>query len=91
MAIFAILPQPNPNNAKLPAAIKARFGDNCFALDGGAWLIAAKLTAVEVSEALAITDGSGGGAVIVEVASYYGRANPSIWNWIKNHWDAGGR
>jgi hypothetical protein len=28
-----------------------------------------------------------GSAVVIEAASYFGRANPAIWSWIKTHWE----
>lgn len=89
MAIFAIITQPNPNNVKLPDAIKEHFGNANYALEGGHWLISANRTAKEISDILGITDGSGGGGLILEVASYFGRANPNIWTWIKLHWESG--
>ena len=58
-------------------------------LDGGAgWLISAKATAKDVSDKLQITDGTSGAALIIEMASYFGRANRAIWTWIKNNLEA---
>ncbi len=51
--------------------------------------MAARGAAKEVSDTLGITDGAAGAALVFEVASYFGRANPNIWSWIKDNWDAG--
>ncbi len=88
MAIFAIIHQPNLDNPKLPGAISELFKDKFIALDGNVgWLVSSLWTAQEISEKLHITDGQNGGAIILEVAAYFGRANPNIWSWIKANWD----
>jgi hypothetical protein len=84
MPVFAIIPQPNPNTPKLAGAISAHFPNDNLGLDGGkAWLVSTKGTVQELSGKLGVTSGDSGAAVIVEVASYYGRATPDIWSWIK--------
>jgi hypothetical protein len=91
MTIFAVIPQPNVNSDKLGAAIAEAYPNDNYLLDGGhGWLVSAKGTPKQVSDALKITDGVSGAAVIVEVASYFGRANPNIWNWIKEKWESAG-
>lgn len=90
MAIFAIIPQPNPQAQRLGPAIIAQFESANYLVDGGhGWLIAANKTAQEVSDMLGITDGTNGAALVLEVASYFGRANPNAWTWIKLHWETG--
>ena len=90
MAIFAIIPQPNINNVGLAAAVTAHFTGINFQLDGNAgWLVAANKTAKDICDTLGITDGQNGAALVFEVASYFGRANPNIWSWIKLHWESG--
>jgi hypothetical protein len=86
MAIFLVIPQPNPNTEKLGGAITGSFGDvNALSLeDEKGWLISTEGTAQQLSEKLGVTSGANGAAVIVEMASYFGRANPSIWSWIKD-------
>lgn len=89
MTIYAIVPEPNPNNHLLGPAIRKLFPEAHFALaNDAAWLVSSNQTAKQVSDAIGLTDGTSGAGVIVEVASYFGRANPSIWNWIKTNWDA---
>jgi hypothetical protein len=88
MAIFVIIPQPEANIPRLPAAIKEHFAGANYALDGNSgWLVVAKSTAKEISDKLQITDGTNGAAIVIEVASYFGRANPNTWTWIKANWD----
>ena len=90
MAIFAVIVQSGSGGDRLPAAIQDHFGQANYRLDGDrGWLVAARATAKEVSDTLGITDGASGSALVVEVASYFGRANPNIWTWIKNNWETG--
>jgi len=89
MAIFAIIPQPHLNNTKLAGAVGEMFKDKYVALDSHAgWLVSSAWTAPEISEKLHITDGENGAAIVLEVAAYFGRANPNIWSWIKTNWES---
>jgi hypothetical protein len=91
MAIFVVIPQPNPNTPKLPAAITDQFstGQSFIGLeDNRGWLISTTGTAQGLSEKLGVTNGNNGAAVIFEIASYFGRANPNIWSWIKEKLEA---
>lgn len=87
MAIFAIIPQPSAHAANLGPKVAATFPTH-LAIGPGGWLVAATGTAQEVANKLEIVaDDSNGAAVVLEVASYFGRANPSIWSWIKTNWE----
>lgn len=89
MAIFAVIPQSNPNTPKLAGAIASHFGDEAYELgEGLGWLIASKKAAQDISNILGVSDGTNGAALVFEIASYFGRANPNIWAWIKNKWEA---
>ena len=88
MAIFAIILQPGPNGEKLPQAIVDKAGEGKFlGISEGTWLVASSGTAQDVSNRIGITEGLAGSAVVLEVASYFGRANPAIWSWIKSNWE----
>ena len=89
MAIFAIIHQPGSPVATLEAAIKQQFAEAHYALGNGAWLVAGAGTAQDVSSRLGVAPGTeAGAAVILETASYFGRANPAIWSWMKANWEA---
>jgi hypothetical protein len=60
-----------------------------YPLANGVWLVSASGSARDVSDTLGITGGAKGSGVVTEVASYYGRANPAIWSWIKQNWEGG--
>lgn len=34
------------------------------------------------------TDGSGP-AIVFSISSYWGRANPNVWEWLKVNWEKG--
>ncbi len=90
MAIFTIIKQPGPNAEKLGSSISAKYPLHHYDLGDGAWLVAGVGTAKDIADRLGISDGDNGSALVVEAASYYGRANPAIWTWIKANWGAGG-
>jgi hypothetical protein len=84
MPVFAVIPQPNPNTSKLAAVIAANFISESITLEGEkGWLVSTKGTAQDLSARLGVTSGENGAAIILEIASYFGRANPNIWSWIK--------
>jgi len=84
MPVFAIIPQPNPNTTKLANVIATTFTNEFIALEGEkGWLVSTKGTAQELSAKLGVSSGENGAAAIFEIASYFGRANPNIWSWIK--------
>lgn len=89
MSIFAIMRQPGANNERLGPAIAQTYPLHHYDLGEGSWLVAGRGTAKDISDRLGITDGRNGSAVVVETGSYYGRANPAIWTWIKNNWNVG--
>jgi len=90
MPVFAVVRQSIPSDA-LAQAITREFETGNYDLGNGSWLVAGAGTAKDIADKLGITpDGVTGTAVVIEAASYYGRANPAIWTWIKNHWEASG-
>ena len=89
MAIFALIQQPGANAEKLASAVGTTYVGANYPLGNGVWLVATSGTAEEVSNKLQITPNAEvGAAIVVEVASYFGRANPAIWSWIKANWEA---
>lgn len=88
MAIFAIIGQPGQNTARLPQAIQQAFPNDYISLKPDAWFVAFNGSAQDLSNKLGITDGSNGSAIVASISTYYGRANPDIWSWVKNKWEA---
>lgn len=86
MSIFAIIPLGT--NSKLAEAVTMQFAAPLsMSLPGGAWLVAGQGTAQDVSNRIGITDGHVGSALVVEASSYYGRASPDVWSWVKSNWE----
>lgn len=50
------------------------------------WLVADSGTAKQLGDKIGLSDGLTGTGVITEVGSYWGRADPAVWSWIKQHW-----
>lgn len=90
MTIFAVIAQPGTNAERLPSAIQSEFPNDSLSISQDVWMIAWRGTPQELSEKLGVTDGSNGSAIVVSIGTYYGRAVPSIWEWIKTKWEATG-
>lgn len=88
MTIFIVVSQPNPNQAKLPASIASVFPNDHLQISDKVWLVASSDSIQDVSKKLGVADGACGAAVITEVGSYFGRASPNIWSWIKSKWES---
>ncbi len=82
MSLFAVLlPKENP---ELITAIKEKFSDN-YQITSAQWIVSAKGTAQQISDALGISakEHPTRLAVIFAIAGYWGRANADLWEWIK--------
>ena len=91
MTIFAVIRQPGANFDRFAEAVVSKYPQHHYDLGNGTWLIADTGTASDVANKLGVTpEGVNGSAVILEAASYYGRANPAIWTWMKTNWEAKG-
>lgn len=87
MPVFAVIRQSVPSEP-LAAAIAREYEGTHYDLGDGVWLVAGSGTAKDVADKLLITpEGKSGTAIVLEAASYYGRANPAIWSWIKTYWE----
>jgi hypothetical protein len=87
MTIFAIIKQPGRNSDKLAGAIERTYQQSNYELENGSWLVSDTATAKDVADKLGITDGVNGSGLVVEIASYYGYANPAVWSWMKTNWE----
>lgn len=88
MAVFMVV---ITDPTRLPA-IRDRLG-TIFAtrnlpVSSDSWLVSGSGTAQRLSDSLGISDGSVGFGVVVSIGSYFGRANPQIWEWIKANWES---
>jgi len=83
--LFAIFAASNPEALKeklsspaadFPILSKVTSDESWFVIAPNA------ITTIELSNSLGITDGAVGGAVIVRVENYYGRASTDVWEWV---------
>ena len=88
MAIFAVIGQISPDTTKLGPIIHSEFPRDSLLLQEQVWMVAFQGTAQELSDRLGVTDGTNGNAIIVSTGTYYGRANPSIWEFFKQKWES---
>jgi hypothetical protein len=86
MSIFVVVQQNKSGPKGSLADMIGSIGMPHYALSEGVWLVANDGTARDTCEKLGIAEGETGTAVVTEVGSYFGRANPAIWSWIKANW-----
>ncbi len=86
MGIFAVIRQND--DSKLGGVVARAYPKTHYALSDFSWLVAAPGTAVEVANSLDLGAAGPNSGIVLEVGSYYGRANPAIWTWIKTNWEA---
>ena len=85
MANFIVIPL-STDKENLNKLISEKFGNACFCLPNGDWLISYTGTSKQLSEDLNITDGgNGGNAVILNFHGYWGLANNDIWEWLSEY------
>ena len=82
-SLFAVM--SDPANVPLSNAIENLYAHSHFQIRPGQWIIAHSGTAKELSDALDVTTGKTGPAVIVAISGYYGRASTQLWEWMANN------
>lgn len=88
MSIFVVIAQNEKGPAGTLSAKVAASGLPSYPLQSDVWLVSSRSTAQELCSTLGIyPEGTYGTAVVTEVGSYYGRANPAIWTWLKANWE----
>jgi hypothetical protein len=78
--MLAVLAATNPED--IDSILKEKYPLDHIAVSPGQWLVSSDLTAQQMSDLLGITNGENGSGVVLAFVSYYGRANPQIWEWI---------
>lgn len=82
MATLVVIPTSAESSA-LDRAITTQFGNQSLKLPRGEWLVSYDGTSKQLSDALAITDGTlSVSAVILNFNGYFGRSNKDIWEWL---------
>ena len=84
MAVFAVIQPQLPSGPLLEEKIKTY---SHLKVRDGFWFVEAKATAQALSTELGVSSGETGTAIIIKVASYYGRADTNIWDWVQTHWE----
>lgn len=80
--LFVVLAQQNFD--QIGEAVKQKYPGGNLSLAPGQWFVAAPgTTTKEISDNLGITgDPTIGSAIVIAFSSYFGRANPQIWEWL---------
>lgn len=87
MSIFVVIQQNASGPQGTLADRIATLDVPHYQLADGVWLVSNVGTARDTCEKLGIAHGETGTGVVTEVGSYFGRANPAIWSWIKQNWE----
>jgi hypothetical protein len=82
MALFVVLALSD-SDIRIANAVGSVYPNDCLKVGPGQFFVSAKGTAVDVSNALGMTNGSNGLGIVVSVANYYGYAGTNIWEWLK--------
>ena len=80
---FVIIPNDPTTVAHLNQIIPAKFDKASYALPRGEWLVAYQGTTRQLSDDLNISDNKSASALVLSISSFWGRANPDIWEWFK--------
>lgn len=84
MANFIIVPL-SKDKPKLDVLIPKKFGNACYGLENGDWLVSYSGTSKQLSEELGVSDGSSGNAVVLNFVGYWGLASNDIWEWLNEY------
>ncbi len=90
MSVFVVI-SPEPSNQRLQKQIKALYPNDHYELYSNQWLLNSENeTSREISEKLGINSDNAnentGPAIVFAVSGYWGRTDPTIWEWIKIKW-----
>ena len=85
MQIHVVLGLNGPESVvALQNNIERVYEDRFLPLEGRpAWLVADDALARDISDKLGFNDGQDIAGLVTTVATYYGRANPDVWAWMK--------
>lgn len=91
MAVIYLLtkvqePQTPDQRLKLHAALQEHFPEKWHGVGQDCYLVATNrpILTEELSRELKIADGEVGSYIVTNLDPYYGYANRSIWEWVRN-------
>lgn len=92
MGMFVVLSQPTQNEPALGAAVAKVYPNESLQLNDRAWLVSARGTAIEVSNALNASTGAQGFVIVMNLSGdYFGWAASNTWAWMKAKFEAANR
>ena len=81
MANFIVIPL-STDKESLNKAISEKFGNACYCLSNGDWLVSYVGTSKQLSDDLGLSDGETGSAIVINFSGYWGYASNDIWEWL---------
>lgn len=87
MSIFLVVVTEVTRVEQAQAKVLSLYSERHLRVTADSWLIAGNGTAQKLSDNLGITDGSVAPGLVVSVGSYFGRASPTIWEWMIARWE----
>lgn len=82
MATFVVIPltQSDAIGSRISNTPKVQ----AYFVPPGVWLASFNGTSEQLSDLLGISEGDTGTGLVLNFNSYFGRANPQIWEWIQS-------
>ena len=81
MANFIVIPL-STDKENLNKLISEKFGNACYCLSNGDWLVSYIGTSKQLSDDLGLSGGENGSAIVLNFYGHYGYAGNDIWEWI---------
>jgi len=90
MSIFVVIATNSPD--AVLDRVKSVYPDDHYIINDTVALVSSDGTSIDVSKNIGIVAEAGskpvGSAIVVSIASYYGRASMDTWDWIKRKWES---
>lgn len=84
MSVLLITPtiQTEPQRATLASELRARFGNACYQLPNGQWLVSYDGTSKQFSDAFDLSSGRCGSLIVFLIGGYWGYSSKEVWEWL---------
>jgi hypothetical protein len=86
MALFLVVAIDDQSGTAIQAALTAKFPNNYYTLAPCRWFVSSNSpTAMDLSDALGITNAGGATVllgIVVSIKGYYGSAPGNVWEWV---------
>lgn len=82
MPVFVVIPT-DEGKPEWADKAKEHFGNKCFELPRGEFLVSYDGTSNQLSDALGISSGESGSGIVIGLNSYWGFSSKHLWEWLQ--------